>query len=64
MKMRMPLNDAEGRPFAYHMRLDRGGRHLLASEKIADVVQPGDRVVLQPNVDAGRVWWTTARVSS
>jgi hypothetical protein len=51
--MRLPPNDAEGRPFSYHMRLDREGRHLLGSEKVADAVQTGDRVVLQPNVDAG-----------
>ena len=53
VKMRLPANDAEGRPFSYHMRLDREGRHLLGSEKVADAVQTGDRVVLQPNVDAG-----------
>ena len=53
VKMRLPANDAEGRQFVYHMRHDREGRHLLGSEKIADVVQEGDRVVLQPNVDAG-----------
>jgi hypothetical protein len=53
VKMRLPPNDAEGRPFSYHMRLDREGRHLLGSEKVADAVKTGDRVVLQPNVDAG-----------
>lgn len=58
VKMRLPPNDAEGRPFSYHMRLDREGRHLLGSEKVTDAVQTGDRVVLQPNVDAGGVAWT------
>jgi hypothetical protein len=52
-KMRLPRNDAEGRLFTYHMRLDREGRHLLGAERVADSLQTGDRVVLQPNVDAG-----------
>ena len=52
-RMQLPSNDAGGRPLTYHARLDREGRHLQASERVADAVQPGDRVVLQPNVDAG-----------
>ena len=63
VRMRLPENDAEGRPFTYHMRLDREGRHLLGSEKVTEVVQSGDRVVLQPNVDAGGVRWTAASAS-
>ncbi len=52
-RMRLPASDTGGRPLTYHARLDREGRHLLGSERVSDVVQPGDRVVLQPNVDAG-----------
>lgn len=52
-QMRLPASDAAGRPLTYHARLDREGRHLLGSERVADVVLPGDHVVLQPNVDAG-----------
>ena len=52
-RMRLPANDAAGRPLTYHARLDREGRHLLGSERISDALQPGDRLVLQPNVDAG-----------
>lgn len=52
-QMRLPPSDTRGRPLTYHARLDREGRHLLGSERVADVVQPGDRLVLQPNVDAG-----------
>jgi hypothetical protein len=63
VKMRLPANDVEGRPFTYHMRLDREGRHLLGAEKVADALQTDDRVVLQPNVDAGGTRWTTARAS-
>lgn len=52
-RMRLPPHDTAGRPLTYHARLDREGRHLLGSEQVAEVVLPGDRVVLQPNVDAG-----------
>lgn len=52
-RMRLPANDAGGRPLTYHARLDREGRHLQGAERVADAVQAGDRVVLQPNVDAG-----------
>jgi hypothetical protein len=39
----------------YHARLDREGRHLQGAEHVAEAVRPGDRLVLQPNVDAGGV---------
>jgi hypothetical protein len=52
-KMGLPLNDASGRPLSYHARLDREGRHLQGAERVAEAVRTGDRVVLQPNVDAG-----------
>jgi hypothetical protein len=52
-RMRLPSNDAAGRPLSYHARLDREGRHLLGDERVKESVLPGDRVVLQPNVDAG-----------
>ena len=53
-RMRLPANDSGGRPLTYQARLDREGRHLGGSERVTDAVLPGDRVVLQPNVDAGR----------
>jgi hypothetical protein len=52
-RMRLPANDSAGRPLSYHARLDREGRHLQGAERVQQSVQPGDRVVLQPNVDAG-----------
>jgi len=52
-RMRLPANDASGRPLTYQARLDREGRHLLGSEQVADAVQAGDRVVMQPSVEAG-----------
>lgn len=53
-RMRLPLNDTSGRPLSYHARHDREGRHLQGGERVRESLQPGDRVVLQPNVDAGR----------
>ena len=52
-KMGLPPNDVEGRPLTYHARLDREGRHLHATETVGDALAEGDRLVLQPNIDAG-----------
>ncbi|MBI2833210.1 MAG: hypothetical protein HYX76_02135 [Acidobacteria bacterium] len=52
-QMKLPQNDPSGRPLTYHALLEREGRHLHAAEKVTDAVQAGDRVVLQPNIDAG-----------
>lgn len=52
-QMNLPQNDAGGRPLTYHARLEREGRHLLASERVGDALQTGDELVLQPNIDAG-----------
>jgi hypothetical protein len=52
-KMQLPSNDAAGRPISYHARLDRIGAHLPGAERVREVLAPGDRIVLQPNVDAG-----------
>ena len=52
-RMHLPRNDAGGRPLTYHARLEREGRHLLASEVVGKALQDEDRLVLQPNIDAG-----------
>jgi len=52
-QMNLPQNDVGGNPMTYHARLEREGRHLHASERVGDVFQAGDRVVLQPNINAG-----------
>ena len=52
-RMRLPENDISGRPLHYHALLEREGRHLHASEAVAEALQEGDRVVLQPNIEAG-----------
>jgi hypothetical protein len=51
--MNLPKNDTGGQPLTYHARLEREGRHLHASERIGDVLATGDRLTLQPNIDAG-----------
>lgn len=52
-QMNLPQNDVSGRPLTYHALLEREGRHLHASELVGDALQTGDKVVLQPNIDAG-----------
>jgi hypothetical protein len=52
-EMGMPAADREGRPLAYHARLEREGRHLHASETLADTLEPGDLLTLLPNIEAG-----------
>jgi hypothetical protein len=54
-KMRLPGNDAAGRPLSYRARLESEGRHLQGTERVRESVKPGDRIVLQPNVDAGGI---------
>jgi hypothetical protein len=51
--MNLPRNDAGGALLSYQARLEREGRHLNASERIGDVLERGDRLTLQPNIDAG-----------
>jgi hypothetical protein len=38
---------------SYQALLEREGRHLHAAERVSDVLEPQDRIVLQPNIDAG-----------
>lgn len=52
-EMDLTRQDREGRAITYHARLEREGRHLHAAERIGDVLQRGDQLVLQPNIDAG-----------
>jgi len=52
-EMDLMREDGEGRPLTYQARLEREGRHLHAAERVGDALQSGDRIVLQPNIDAG-----------
>jgi hypothetical protein len=51
--LRLPENDVGGRPVTYHARLEREGRHLHDTELVGEALESGDRVVLQPDVNAG-----------
>ncbi|HEV7403701.1 MAG TPA: hypothetical protein VGO11_12270 [Chthoniobacteraceae bacterium] len=51
--MHLPRHDRSGRPLEYQARLDREGRHLHRSERVA-VLEQDDELVLHPSVDAGR----------
>lgn len=53
-QMRLPRADAQGRPLTYYARLEREGRHLHGSEILGEALQADDRLVLQPNIDAGQ----------
>lgn len=37
----------------YQVRLERQQRHLHASERVEDALESGDKVVIQPSIDAG-----------
>jgi hypothetical protein len=52
-EMRLPATSGSGEPYTYHVRLEREGRHLHGSERVGDALKENDRIVLQPNVDAG-----------
>jgi len=52
--MQLPRKDSGGRPLTYHARLEREGRHLYSSERVGDALQQADRLVIQPDINAGR----------
>jgi hypothetical protein len=53
-EMRLPRTDVDGRSLTYHALLEREARHVHASERVGEALQPGDALTLQPNIDAGR----------
>jgi hypothetical protein len=44
---------ADGRPLTYSARLDREGRHLQGSERVADALRENDELLLSPSINAG-----------
>jgi hypothetical protein len=52
-EMHLPENNSAGNPLTYQARLEREGRHLHASERVGDALQENDRIVLQPEIEAG-----------
>ncbi len=44
---------ADGRPLTYSARLEREGRHLLGSERVAEALRENDELLLSPSINAG-----------
>jgi hypothetical protein len=52
-RLSLPGTDPDGRALVYQALLTREGRHLFDSERVGDVLNSNDLLVLQPNIDAG-----------
>ena len=52
-ELNLPVQDPEGRPLTYHALLDRESRHVNASELVSDAFETGDRLTIQPVIEAG-----------
>ena len=52
-KMKLPLRDSEGAEIAYTPHLQREGRNLGEWETVGEALEPGDQIVLQPDIVAG-----------
>ncbi len=52
-RLRLLRRDHQGRDLVYRARLEREGRHLHGSERVADVLRREDRISLQPDIQAG-----------
>ena len=52
-RMKLPRLGNGGRPLTYHARLEREGRHLHATEVVGEALQPKDRIMIQPTIEAG-----------
>jgi hypothetical protein len=44
---------ADGRPLSYSARLEREGRHLQGSERVAEALREDDELLLSPSINAG-----------
>ena len=52
-RMKLPRLGNGGRPLTYHARLEREGRHLHSTEVVGEALQPKDRIMIQPTIEAG-----------
>lgn len=52
-RLRLNALDRNGQPLHYEARLQREERHLHRSERVGDVLQEDDHLVLHPRVIAG-----------
>ena len=53
-KMKLPSKDDSGSSISYRARHERAGRHLNDSELVGDSLKNDDRLVLEPNIEAGK----------
>jgi len=44
---------ADGRPLTYSARLNREGRHLRGSERVAEALRENDELEISPSINAG-----------
>ncbi len=52
-RMGLGTRDHAGQELEYRARLDREGRQLHSSERVGDVLQRDDEIVLTPRIHAG-----------
>lgn len=52
-RMGLGASDHAGEALDYRARLDREGRQLHGSERVGDVLQRDDEIVLTPRIHAG-----------
>ena len=52
-RMGLPLTDANGNKTVYRAFSKSSGKHLRGGDCVGDAVEPGESIVLQPNVNAG-----------
>lgn len=51
-ELNLPVQDPEGHPLTYHALLEREARHVNASELVGDALAHGDRLTIQPTIEA------------
>jgi len=51
-RMGLPVM-ADGRPLSYSARLEREGRHLQGTERVAEALRDDDELLLSPSINAG-----------
>ena len=52
-RLGLPTKDDVGRPTVYRAFLEREARHLHGSELVTDSLRTDDKLVIQPDVQAG-----------
>jgi hypothetical protein len=52
-KMGLSTRDSAGRPLNYQAFSKRNGAHLLGHDTVGEALQPGDRISILPDIQAG-----------